>query len=1015
MYIVPRRKTRSTAPIRTTSATTSEQFREVATAAQRQAYHEFRRDNRPVVVSPIPEETHSDSEVEIILNPRLYPQLPQVTVTGSCGDLTTALVTNVVPVVPETVSSDRTETAITTPSRGTFTLYSDSETTVKTVPDSTQPDLGTKDSCARSPEFSPSPIPAPRPRLIPEQPRTSTPARDSGDTAAPEGAAAAQSLPTSSDIALAERVILDVELSPDDSSDFYDAQLPDSETEVRAELNVLITRVQHAIAAKVALPSEITNEQLLKLYHAYQTGRLRLPEVELYEYKKLYDSIVVTSIESPELSLEETVIKVRDNYAQECNTFWREQTVVENSDEEQCENNPQSAEESETDDDFQDTVETRERDVQTQVSFSEFPEPAYEIFPEEDPLSHDAQLPQVYSDVLTLVGDIRDEIADATHSFQESTNKLANAFTKARIQQTTGEDIALEELRFLFQDVHEKYDDLLRTVQTSETAYTNPVLNDILRNLNPANTYPQEAVVNVLLRPRQGGRVVPGAAQAQAPAPPPPAGGPVQANPPNPARGGGQGPQPQGGAQGGPRPPQAQRVQPPRGGQQGRAPRAAAAAPVRQPVPVAQPGAQQGAQAQAPRMAQGQLIGVLQGLQQVLQNQNQPRPSESITLLPKDTFSGIDPAKAKTHFNAFKRYVEYHKARRALQTWADIQRMFAVTLAPPASDWFASLPIVGANAVNTMDTLEVAFLKKYNVWGTSERQWEEAWDALKYNAAKDDYALSIADVKSLGSLLHKTDDQQRNKCVRILPPFIQAQARGAQTIDELATIVNEMLPIYHQHVKDNTRLDYSQVGQVLTHSAAPQPQVIAAAPNLVPQQQIQPQKAPGVVPMQVAGTPQQTASVYYTVAEPDAAQGTLEEPVVTPMQIFVHNPSPNQQVKAQPGEKVQYVAPNGKQIGTYEVPAEGVQGKTFYQKGRGRGRGRGGGPQNQGQRNPNQQQGQAQQKGFKPTSLNMCKLCVIGKHQPGECPETKANLAYLLALTGQQLPQQGQSTTESFQ
>jgi len=1007
LYIVPRR-TRSNWSIPTLKGVTeAEQYELVETAARAQAFHEFRRDyTQEGAVQQEDVESLSDSELEVASrHHRIYPDL-------SAAEFDSDPVLFSPEVQLHKWHSDTELGTTSTPRTGV-------------VPDLFSPSFSLHNLDDRSQDdrtfapLEPAADTQEKTRLQTLQPNSAKVTFGDDAQQKEPDTMVSSSTDTASETALQERALddalhLELEL-PQGSALHYEVQK--TTTEVNELTNLLYT-VQELLSGKQPLPKEITVEKLAHLYSAYQYGDLPVQEGDIIDFKVLYDAIVVETIEKPDQTLNETIKALCDKYHEDISE------------------GPDDLNETV----YSDAIDFHDRDSQTQVTFGDLDNlhsPEFETFPEEDPLANVPAVCGQGRELLNLVAEVRQEFLALQSAITNCSHLLADA--ASRVQGSSSEDPPLqpEKLEELLQDITDRYASLY---DTANRTYDNPALHKALHNLNPQQAYPQEATVGVVqLRPRPARRGVVNPANLAVP-------NPVQAqvnNPgqarQNPPAGGGQGPRLRRGPRG------QRRIPPviPAGQAQVQVPGAQAAAQgqvgqnpnPQNPNPQGQGNqAQVQAQAQAqgqgqagaaaaqnaqnvagqlglPPMAQGRLIGVLQGLQNVLQQQQQ-NPNvggnrESISLLPKDAFSGIDPTKAKIHMNAFKRYVEYHRARGMLQTWADIRRMFAVTLAPPASEWFAALPIVGANAVNTIDTLEVAFLRKYNVWGTTERQWEEAWDALRYNPAKDDYSVTIADVKSLGSLLKKTDDQKRSKCVRILPPFIQALVTKAKTIDELATAVDEMLPIFHQQVKDQAK-EYGNLGQVLTHYITPQGALVPAMhtpqqpPNL-PQIMgtVQVPANAGLIPLTTtAPPPQVSTSQYYTGDELNAAQSTLEMPTICPQpQLLSHF----QTQTANPGDKVQYVAPNGKQIGTYEVPQEGEQGKTYFRRGNrgGRGGGRGGGPQNQGRggmQGTNMNQNQS--RGFKPTQLNVCKMCITRKHDPAECPETKANMAYLAALTG---------------
>lgn len=119
-----------------------------------------------------------------------------------------------------------------------------------------------------------------------------------------------------------------------------------------------------------------------------------------------------------------------------------------------------------------------------------------------------------------------------------------------------------------------------------------------------------------------------------------------------------------------------------------------------------------------------QLAAIVPAGQQQQQNQQQqPKESEKLLFMPPDQFLGKKPKEACTHWALFEKYEKYQRAVRFVTTDAQFFTMFRLTLSKVAVTWFdATLP-----SLTTFDSLKKAFLKRFNEWGLTKRELNEAW------------------------------------------------------------------------------------------------------------------------------------------------------------------------------------------------------------------------------------------------------------------------------------------------
>ena len=75
----------------------------------------------------------------------------------------------------------------------------------------------------------------------------------------------------------------------------------------------------------------------------------------------------------------------------------------------------------------------------------------------------------------------------------------------------------------------------------------------------------------------------------------------------------------------------------------------------------------------------------------------------------------------------------------------------------------------------TEDQMKQSFLKRFNPWGDTRRQQQDAWNKLKFDMTKDDVDSFVVDMKTLASILGHNDEIIMEKFKDIFPdPNIEA-------------------------------------------------------------------------------------------------------------------------------------------------------------------------------------------------------------------------------------------------
>ena len=144
-------------------------------------------------------------------------------------------------------------------------------------------------------------------------------------------------------------------------------------------------------------------------------------------------------------------------------------------------------------------------------------------------------------------------------------------------------------------------------------------------------------------------------------------------------------------------------------------------------------------------------------------------------MFPKECFTGQDKKLAKSHWAEFSKYLDYQNQQgtipRDLAHLPEIKSMFKLTLQDIALGWFET----ESPTLLTEDQMKQSFLKRFNPWGDTRRQQQDAWNKLKFDMTKDDVDSFVVDMKTLASILGHNDDVIMEKFKDVFPdPNIEA-------------------------------------------------------------------------------------------------------------------------------------------------------------------------------------------------------------------------------------------------
>ena len=167
------------------------------------------------------------------------------------------------------------------------------------------------------------------------------------------------------------------------------------------------------------------------------------------------------------------------------------------------------------------------------------------------------------------------------------------------------------------------------------------------------------------------------------------------------------------------------------------------------------------------------LVQILQMMQN--RDANRDNSRKQFLMFPKESFTGQDKKIAKSHWAEFSKYLDYQNQQgtipRDLAHLPEIKSMFKLTLQDIALGWFET----ESPTWLTEDQMKQAFLKRFNPWGDTRRQQQDAWNKLKFDMTKDDVDSFVVDMKTLASILGHNDDVIMEKFKDVFPdPNIEA-------------------------------------------------------------------------------------------------------------------------------------------------------------------------------------------------------------------------------------------------
>ena len=93
--------------------------------------------------------------------------------------------------------------------------------------------------------------------------------------------------------------------------------------------------------------------------------------------------------------------------------------------------------------------------------------------------------------------------------------------------------------------------------------------------------------------------------------------------------------------------------------------------------------------------------------------------------------------------------------------------------------------------------MKQAFLKRFNPWGDTRCQQQDAWNKLKFDMTKDDVDAFVVDMKMLASILGHNDDVIMEKFKDIFPdPNIEAALIAMDDFAAMQAKAKQLVQIY---------------------------------------------------------------------------------------------------------------------------------------------------------------------------------------------------------------------------
>ena len=132
-----------------------------------------------------------------------------------------------------------------------------------------------------------------------------------------------------------------------------------------------------------------------------------------------------------------------------------------------------------------------------------------------------------------------------------------------------------------------------------------------------------------------------------------------------------------------------------------------------------------------------------------------------------------------------KKYVSTQSKHNTLVSHDELCEAFLATLSGRAYHWFQTI----RHTITNTNDLQIAFLKKFNKWGNTERDLNCALNKLAFNADQHTVQEFAQELDLLAALIGATNAQIIGKFKQFFPPEIESQLLDINDLDQLVTKV----------------------------------------------------------------------------------------------------------------------------------------------------------------------------------------------------------------------------------
>ena len=163
-----------------------------------------------------------------------------------------------------------------------------------------------------------------------------------------------------------------------------------------------------------------------------------------------------------------------------------------------------------------------------------------------------------------------------------------------------------------------------------------------------------------------------------------------------------------------------------------------------------------------------------------------------------------------THWTNFEKYVTTQTKHNTIASQNGLCDAFLATLSGRAYHWFQTIK----HTITNTNDLQIAFLKKFNKWGDTERDLNHTWNKLTFNSDQNTVQEYAQELDLLTALIGATNAQIIDEFKECFPPEIESQLLDINDLDHLVTKANQLVQLF--------KLKSNNASSLLSHSAQQQ-------------------------------------------------------------------------------------------------------------------------------------------------------------------------------------------------